>query len=207
MNDGSPFRIGLLGLGNLMRTDDAIGMLTLRQLTEDGRLPKEVRVIEGETLGLDLLDKVHGISHLLALDAVDTGAEPGTLARFAGPDMAGLPISKSVHLLGFSDLMNVLRLMGAAPNEVVLLGVQPKSTDWGTALTPRVDAAQNGLVEAAMKQLAKWAEDFSGLWLARAGPPSEGYRVRLVPSRSGAVRKCPVCSPPNDRSGQTRTTV
>ena len=71
--------------------------------------------------------------------------------RFAGQQLADLPVSKSVHLLGFSDLMNVLRLMGPAPKEVVLLGVQPESTDWGTALTPYVDAAQNGLVEAAMK--------------------------------------------------------
>jgi hydrogenase maturation protease len=46
MSEGVPFRIGLLGLGNLMRTDDAVGMLSLRQLTEDGRLPKAVRVIE-----------------------------------------------------------------------------------------------------------------------------------------------------------------
>ncbi len=130
-------------------------------------------VIEGETLGLDLLDKVHGISHLLALDAVDTGAEPGTVVRFAGPDLARLPTSKSVHLLGFSDLMSALRLMDAAPVEVVLLGIQPESTDWGTALTSRVDAAQKELLEVAMAQLARWAEDFSGRRFALAGPPSK----------------------------------
>ena len=78
------FLIALLGLGNLMRTDDAVGMLTLRRLEECGRLPPEVRVIEGGTLGLDLLDSLRGISHLLVLDAVDTGAAPGTLKRFEG---------------------------------------------------------------------------------------------------------------------------
>jgi hydrogenase maturation protease len=163
MSERVPFRIGLLGLGNLMRTDDAVGMFTLRQLTEDRRLPRVVRVIEGETLGLDLLDKVHGISHLLALDAVDTGAEPGTLVRFAGPDLADLPISKSVHLLGFSDLMNVLRLMDAAPVEVVLLGVQPESTDWGTALTQSMEAAKGKLAEEALDQIAHWAAEISDL--------------------------------------------
>lgn len=163
MSEGVPIRIGLLGLGNLMRTDDAVGMLTLRQLTEDRRLPKGVRVIEGETLGLDLLDKVHGISHLLTLDAVDTGAEPGTLVRFAGPDLAGLPVSKSVHLLGFSDLMNVLRLMEAAPAEMVLLGVQPESTDWGTALTPVVESAKSQLADAALRQIEHWILEDSDL--------------------------------------------
>ena len=158
MSEGVPFRIGLLGLGNLMRTDDAIGMLTLRQLTEDDRLPESVRVIEGETLGLDLLHKVDGISHLLALDAVDTGVAAGTLVRFAGKDLDDLPVSKSVHLLGFSDLMNVLRLMDAAPVKVVLLGVQPESTGWGTALTPVVEAAKSQLADAALKQIGHWSQ-------------------------------------------------
>jgi hydrogenase maturation protease len=163
MSDGPSFRIGLLGLGNLMRTDDAVGMLALRQLSEDGRLPEAVRVIEGETLGLDLLDDLHGISHLLTLDAVDTGAEPGTLVRFEGADLASLPISKSVHLLGFSDLLNVLRLMEAAPIEVVLLGVQPASTDWGTALTPLVDAGKIKLANTALEQIEHWVRENADL--------------------------------------------
>lgn len=163
MTQSVPFRIGVLGLGNLMRTDDAVGMLTLRSLTEDGRLPSEVRVIEGGTLGLDLLDSLRGISHLLALDAVDVGIAPGTLMRFEGDELADLPVSKSVHLLGFSDLMGVLRLIEAAPLEVVLLGVQPEFTDWGTALTPAVEAAQSELVEAALQQIAQWIEEISAL--------------------------------------------
>jgi len=161
MSGGPPFRIGLLGLGNLMRSDDAVGMLTLRQLIEDVRLPKVVRIVEGETLGLELLDSLDGISHLLALDAVDTGVVPGTLVRFAGQELSQLPVSKSVHLLGFSDLMNALRLMDAAPVEVVLLGVQPESTGWGTALTPLVDAAKRTLAVAALEQIEHWVEELS----------------------------------------------
>lgn len=161
MSGGPPFRIGLLGLGNLMRSDDAVGMLTLRQLIEDVRLPKVVRIIEGETLGLELLDSLDGISHLLALDAVDTGVVPGTLVRFAGQELSQLPVSKSVHLLGFSDLMNALRLMDAAPVEVVLLGVQPESTGWGTALTPLVDAVKRTLADAALEQIEHWVEELS----------------------------------------------
>ncbi|HTZ60441.1 MAG TPA: hydrogenase maturation protease [Acidobacteriaceae bacterium] len=150
-------RIALLGLGNLMRSDDAVGMLTVRNLAADGRLLDVVRVIEGETLGLDLIDSFAGISQLLAIDAVDIGAPPGTLVRFAGQELTGLPVSKSVHLLGFSDLINVLLLMGAAPTEIVLLGVQPASTDWGTSLTPAVESARKKLAEAAMRQIAEWA--------------------------------------------------
>jgi hydrogenase maturation protease len=146
-------RICVLGLGNLMRTDDAAGMLALRRLTGDARFPSDVEVVEGETLGLDLLHAVYGVSHLLVLDAVDTGASAGTLTRFEGQEVIDLPTSRSVHLLGLSDLIQVLRLMDAPPMEIVLLGVQPESTEWGTVLTAAVEGAQAGLVEAALGQL------------------------------------------------------
>jgi hydrogenase maturation protease len=161
MSDTAPFKIALLGLGNLMRTDDAVGMLTLHTLAESNLLPPEVRIIEGGTLGLDLLDSLRGISHLLVLDAVETGATPGTLKRFEGQEVDDLPVSKSVHLLGFSDLMGALRLMDAAPAEVVLLGVQPASTDWGTVLTPEVKPARHALMQSVLAQLTRWITEAS----------------------------------------------
>ncbi len=163
MSRTGPFQIRVLGLGNLMRTDDATGMLAARRLSADSRLSDEIEVIEGGTLGLDLLHAVYGISHLLVLDAVDTGAAPGTLVRFAGERLRDLPTSKSVHLLGLSDLINVMRLMEAPPMDTVLLGVQPESTDWGTALTPAVAASQNRLVEIALTQISQWEEEISSL--------------------------------------------
>jgi hydrogenase maturation protease len=150
-------RIAILGLGNLMRTDDAVGMLAIQELRRDVRLPRFVAVIEGGTLGLDLLHPLNGVTHLLALDAVDAGAAPGTLLRFAGEEIADLPVSKSVHLLGFSDLIAAMRLTGSAPWEVVVLGVQPEETGWGTALTASVQAALVSLMGAALAQVMRWS--------------------------------------------------
>lgn len=149
----------VLGLGNLMRTDDAVGVLSARALEESGRLPAGIDVIEGGTLGLDLLGILYGASRLLVLDAVDFGAAPGTLAKFDGVAISQLPTSKSVHLLGLSDLLNVLRLMEAPAIEVVLLGVQPESTDWGTELTRSVTCTQPELIENALRQIMVWASD------------------------------------------------
>ena len=176
MSDNASFRIALLGLGNLMRTDDAVGMLTLQTLAGRNLLPPEVRVIEGGTLGLDLLDSLRGISHLLVLDAVDTGIAPGTLLRFEGQQVDDLPVSKSVHLLGLSDLMGALRLIDAAPEKVVLLGVQPASTDWGTVLTPEVEPARHALLQAALEQLAQWTVEASAL----AAPATESRDFEIV---------------------------
>jgi hydrogenase maturation protease len=150
--------IAVLGLGNLMLTDDGIGIHAIRMLSVDRRLQQSVQIIEGGTLGLDLLHSLRGVTHLLAIDAVDTGAAPGTLSRFADAELIDLPIAKSVHLLGFADLLGSLRLLEDAPLEVVLLGMQPQSTDWSVTLSPIVDATLHNLVEAAFDQLSYWQE-------------------------------------------------
>lgn len=183
MSEAGHPRIGVMGLGNLMRTDDAVGMLALRTLMEDGRLPPVVRAIEGGSLGLDLLHSLRGISHLLVLDAVDTGLAPGILVRFEADELAGLPVSKSVHLLGFSDLMGVLWLLDAAPAEVVLLGVQPASTGWGTALTPVVEAAQEELVQAALQQIENWIQEIC------APTPTAAAAAKASPASRHQERK------------------
>jgi len=154
-------RIAVLGLGNLMRTDDAVGMLALQQLRADPHFPKAVALIEGGTLGLDLMYPLEGVTHLLALDAIDAGAPPGTVVRYADEAIDSLPISKSVHLLGFSDLIGSIRLMGDAPSEIVVLGVQPHTIGWGTELTPVVSAALDTLVGHAITQVGQWCAEIS----------------------------------------------
>jgi hydrogenase maturation protease len=165
-------RIVVVGLGNLMRTDDALGMIAVEQLRMDPRVPTSVSVVDGGTLGLDLLYPLEGATHLLALDAIESGATPGTLLRFAGEEIADLPISKSVHLLGFSDLIGAMRLTGHAPMEIVVLGMQPEVTGWGTRLTRRVEAALPQLIDSAVAQLERWQAEIPGM-------PADGYTSQV----------------------------
>lgn len=158
MTGGRSPRTAVLGLGNLMHTDDGIGVHAIRRLIEDRLLPPEIEVLDGGTLGLDLLPRIEGVSRLLTIDAVDFDAPSGTQRRFAGEDLARLPAGKSVHLLGFTDLLSALRLLGRAPSEVVLLGVQPESTGWGVELSPAVGAALDSLISAALSELAGWRQ-------------------------------------------------
>ena len=160
-------RICVLGLGNLMRTDDAAGMMAVRALAEGGLAGEsafgEIAFVEGGTLGLDLMHALTGVTHLLALDAVDVGDEPGTLVRFEKHELGEIPSAKSVHLLGFSDLMGVMKLMGDEPEEIVLLGVQPKLIDWGTELTAEVQRAMCGLLVESKRQLEAWLGPDAGV--------------------------------------------
>jgi hydrogenase maturation protease len=182
-------RIAVLGLGNLMRADDAVGMLAVQAMRADPRLPAPTLLIDGGTLGLDLLHPLDGVTHLLALDAIEAGEAPGTVLRYAGDAIAEMPVTKSVHLLGFSDLIGAMRLIGTAPREIVVLGVQPAVIGWGTELTPVVATALPELLKAAFAQLEEWKNQ-----VAESPPPAAAHPVQQnpprPPQREGAVHLC-----------------
>ncbi len=155
--DPAPAGTVVLGLGSLIQSDDAVGVLALRLLEQGPGVPADVSFIEGGTKGLELLPYVAGAARLLVLDAVDVGAVPGSLVRIAGDELQSLPGSGSAHGLALADLMLALRMLGAEPPEVVLLGIQPARTALGTSLSPDVETALPRLAEAARSELASWA--------------------------------------------------
>lgn len=151
----------VVGIGNLIRTDDGFGVHALARLQRDARVPAGVTFIDGGTHGLELLTYISDSTHLLLLDAIDVGEAPGTLVRMANEELRGLPGAASVHQVGLADLLATLPLVSTTPREIVLLGVTPLSTDWGTDLTAPVAAALDGLVEEAIAQLAHWAGEIA----------------------------------------------
>ena len=155
--------IVVVGVGNTIHRDDGAGIHALQRLHQDPRLPEGVTFIDGGTSGIDLLAYVYDCTRLLLLDAVDVGERAGTVVRMAGGELRGLPCGASVHQLGMADLLATLPLVSDVPREIVLLGVQPASTDWGTELSPPVQTALGPLVEAAVEQLLLWSETTPGI--------------------------------------------
>jgi hydrogenase maturation protease len=146
----------VLGLGNLVHSDDGAGVHAIHALQRDERVPAGVTLIDGGTQGMALLPHISNACRLLVLDAVDTAEPPGTLVRFEGQALRGLPGKASVHQLGFADLMAAMSLLGESPAEMVVLGVQPETTEWGAELSGPVEKALPGLVDCAVAQLRAW---------------------------------------------------
>ena len=162
MTDACSDKTVVLGIGNILHADDGAGPEAIRRLRADPRVPAGVALVEGGTLGLELLSYVWDCERLIVIDGVDVGEAPGTVVRMSGEELNSLPGKSSVHQLGVSDLLVALRMMAQRQPAVVLLGVQPATTDWGTELSPPAAAAMDSLIEAAIAELHNRAV---------AGPP------------------------------------
>jgi hydrogenase maturation protease len=148
----------VIGVGNTILSDDGLGVHAARLLQEDPRVPAGVTILDGGTIGLELVPYACDASHVLLLDAIDSGQAPGTLARMMGRDLLATKTGGSAHQLGVADLIAALALVAALPQEVVVLGVQPANTGWGTSLSAAVQAALAPLADAAVAQLERWRE-------------------------------------------------
>jgi hydrogenase maturation protease len=147
----------VLGIGNLIMSDDGIGVRVVQLLAERYRFPAGVTVLDGGTLGLDLLPRLEGVERLLVVDAVDTGRTAGTMVRMAGEEVPVVLETKvSPHQTGLTDLLAVAMLQGFAPREMVLWGVQPALIDLGTELSEAVAARLEPLAGKVLAELTRW---------------------------------------------------
>lgn len=145
----------VLGLGNIIMSDDGVGPKVIELLQKDGGLPDDVLLLDGGTLGLDLLPHLEGVQRLIIVDAVEIGKAPGTVVRLTGDEVPmALETKLSPHQMGMKDLLAVARLMGQLPDEIVLIGVQPACLEMDTELTPLVAAALPTLLAMVQAELA-----------------------------------------------------
>lgn len=147
----------ILGIGNFVMSDDAVGVVVVQQLKKNYSFPDNVEIMDGGTLGLDLLPKLEDVTHLIIVDAVETGMKPGACVRLGGQELPiALQTKISPHQMGLKDLLAVSELMGHVPKEMVLIGVQPASIEMEVGLTPAVEAQLETLTCNILTELDSW---------------------------------------------------
>jgi hydrogenase maturation protease len=134
----------VIGIGNEFRHDDAAGLIAVRQLRELGVTAEEH---EGDLA--TLIGLWEGAGDLILIDAVSSGAVPGTLHRL---DVSSVPLPpevfrSSTHALGLADAVELSRTLGTLPPRVLVFGVEAQDFTAGTGLTPEVERAVSVLVE------------------------------------------------------------
>ncbi len=161
----------ILGIGNVLWADEGFGVRAVEHLHQHWDLPDNVRVIEGGTQGIYLLEHVQTASVLVILDAIDYGLDAGTLKIIeddAVPSYLGAK-KVSLHQTGFQEVLATAAMLDSAPERLLLVGVQPQDIeDYGGSLKPVVKAQMEPAIEAALG----WLEQFGVEAVRRSSPRS-----------------------------------
>jgi hydrogenase maturation protease len=143
----------VLGLGNLLLTDDGLGPAVMAELVRRFVAPPEVHLLDGGTLGLALLGELSEARSAILVDAVAADAPVGTVVRLDGGEVAPAVAEKlSPHQIGVADLLDAARLLGREPPKLILLGAVPQSLELGVGCTPEVSAAIEPLIERVVEE-------------------------------------------------------
>lgn len=146
----------VLGLGNPLRGDDAVGPRVVEELSRRD-LPEGVTVLDGGTGGLDLLRILERWERAVIVDAADVGREPGRFVRFA-PDRARLTPTTgyrfSLHHAGLGEALRLADALDLPLPEMVIFGMQPAEIGWSDGLSPTVETALPALIDAVLREIA-----------------------------------------------------
>lgn len=144
----------VLGLGNVLLRDEGIGVHVIRALEHSPGARTDVELWDGGTAGFALLDVLAARRRVIVVDAVDTGAAPGTIVRLTAADLAARPaVQVSLHELGLADTLLAARRLGIAPTELVIIGIQPEALTWGLELSPTLARRVPELIRRVLAEL------------------------------------------------------
>ena len=154
-------RISLIGVGNILLQDEGVGVQAVEALRKRFDFPEDVRLIDGGTLGLDLLPFIEGMERILFVDAVDLQKEPGTIAIIEDEDLPSFLAPKlSLHHVGLSDLLFASSFMGIRPSKITLIGIQPEKVEVGLTLSATVTENFEKFLKTILEKLREWGVMF-----------------------------------------------
>ena len=152
MSGSSDHPVRIVGLGNRMRGDDAIGLIVAERLRS--RVNRHTEVLEAEMAGVELLEWFTAARAVFVIDAVHSGAPPGTVHRCdasTGP-ISPVYVPHSSHALTGTDALELARTLGLLPPMVIVFGIEVGDTGMGRPLSREVDQAIEQVVELIVRE-------------------------------------------------------
>jgi hydrogenase maturation protease len=149
--------IAIIGLGNILLSDEGVGVHVINIVKERYTFSPGVEIIDGGTMGLDLLPLFEGRDKILIVDAVDFGKDPGYIGILENDAIPSALNSKlSVHHIGLSDVLFASKLIGISPSEICLIGIQPKSLDVSLEMTEEIKGKIETVIDLILRKLKEW---------------------------------------------------
>ena len=151
--------LAVIGVGNVLRGDDAVGVRVVEGLRmavdcDPHVLPARTRLVDGGTLGLDLLRTIRDARAVVLVDAVHLGGAFGTVSVLRGDEIAGPAGHRDDTAPGaLGELLATARLLGWLPGDLALVGIEVADIDFGIGMSPEVAGALPGAMSAVRAEL------------------------------------------------------
>ena len=154
MTDATQAKALILGIGNLLLSDEGVGVHAVRKLAER-ELPAGVDVLDGGTSGADLIDSLADRPRIVVIDAASGDGPPGTIYRCEARDLMEQEHALSLHEFGLVDSLRMAEQLGCAPRRVIVLGVQPATLAPGMELSPAVASVLPNVIALAIQAVTE----------------------------------------------------
>ena len=152
----APKKILLLGVGNILYTDEGVGVRAVERLLETYTFSDNVTLMDGGNLGMRLMQPLMESDYSIILDAVLGGDAPGTIYRLTGDDLRkSLAFKDSMHQSDLVDTLLYCELVGKRPDTVVI-GMEPYDfKNMSIELTDVVADRLPAMLDIALTELAE----------------------------------------------------
>lgn len=149
-------RAVLLGVGNILLTDEGVGVEAVTRFEAAHDLPAGLSVLDGGTCAMEMLDDLEGLDLLVVVDCVRVGQPPASVVMLQDDEVPAFFRTRlSPHQVGLSDVFATMLLTGRAPRQIVIVGVQPVDVSTGIGLTREIEAVMPQVFEAVTRALAE----------------------------------------------------
>ena len=150
----------VLGIGNTLLTDEGAGIHALNLLQSYHPDASNLVYIDGGTLSFTLAAYIEDCNNLIVFDAAELKAPAGTVRAMVGQEMDTFlgAARRSPHEVGLLDLFDIARLTESLPVKRALIGIQPRTIEWGMSPTAPVERALPLAVNEAERLLVDWGQ-------------------------------------------------
>ena len=149
--------IVVLGVGNILLTDEGLGVHVVKELKENYNFTPEISLIDGGTMGMELLTYMRGMKRILLIDAINGGEAPGTVYEFPHRELEQYFTEHiSVHEVGMQDILRIRAIQENPLEDAIVIGVEPESLEIGFESSAPVQAVLPEVKERVLRVLRNW---------------------------------------------------
>ena len=149
--------IVVLGVGNILLTDEGLGVHVVEDLKANYTFIPQISLIDGGTMGMELLTYMRGMKKILLIDAVNGGEAPGTIYEFPHRELEQYFTDHiSVHEVGMQDILRIRAIQENPLEDAIVIGVEPESLDVGFEPSAPVQKALPEVKERVLRVLRGW---------------------------------------------------